>query len=245
MMEWGIGYPTAVLGGAISFLSPCILPLVPGYVAFMAGDSAAATRAGMASLRRRLITSLAFVLGFSLVFVGMGAGATLLGQVLLAYRNEAALIGGGLVVVFGLFMSGLIQPRWLLGDYRAVNWVHGGSGRPGAAGLLGVAFAFGWTPCIGPILGAVLTVTAASGGDINGVGLLAAYSLGLGVPFVMAALFTDRFVGSMSGFRNYGRVLHRVAGVIMIVLGLAMMTGMMTRFSFWLLEVFPALGAIG
>lgn len=244
MSEWAIGYPTVVLAGTVSFLSPCVLPLVPGYVSFMAGDSMTAARAGAASMRRRLTTSVAFVFGFSLVFVAMGAGATALGRSLLYYRDEANLIGGGLVVLFGLFMTGLIRPRWLLGDYRTVTWVRSG-GTPGAAGVLGVAFGVGWTPCIGPVLGAVLTIAATSGGDINGSALLSAYSLGLGVPFILAGLFTDRFVSALARLRLAGRWLHLAAGGIMIAMGVLMMTGMMTRFSFWLLEVFPALGRIG
>lgn len=244
MGEWGIGYPTALLAGAISFLSPCVLPLVPGYVSFMAGDSVAAARTGAASISRRLTTSVAFVFGFSLVFVAMGAGVTALGRTLLYYRDEANLIGGGLVVLFGLFMTGLIRPHWLLGDYRAVSWVRNG-GTPGAAGVLGVAFGVGWTPCIGPVLGAVLTIAATSGGDVNGTALLSAYSLGLGLPFILAALFTDKFVGALGRLRNAGRWLHLIAGGIMILVGVAMMTGQMTRFSYWLLETFPALGRIG
>ncbi|MDN3519084.1 cytochrome c biogenesis protein CcdA [Aquisalimonas lutea] len=244
MSEWAIGYPTVVLAGAISFLSPCVLPLVPGYVSFMAGDSITATRAGAASVGRRLTTSTAFVVGFSLIFVTMGAGATALGRSLLYYRDEANLIGGGLVVLFGLFMTGLIRPRWLLGDYRAVTWV-GGGGTPMAAGVLGVAFGVGWTPCIGPVLGAVLTIAATSGGDIHGTALLSAYSLGLGVPFILAALFTDRFVGMLARLRLAGRWLHLVAGGVMVAIGVLMMTGLMTRFSYWLLEVFPALERIG
>lgn len=242
MSEWAIGYPTALAGGVISFLSPCVLPLVPGYLSFIAGD--AAGDAAPAAWRRRLLTAFAFVLGFSVVFVVMGAGATVLGRSLLAYRTEANLVGGGLVVLFGLFMTGLLRPRWLLGDYRPMGWVPAGGG-PGGAGVLGVAFGVGWTPCIGPILGGILTIAAARGGDLNGVALLSTYAAGLGVPFVLAALFTDRFVRSLGRLRGVGRWLHPAAGVLMIVVGVAMMTGWMTTFAYWLLETFPALGRIG
>lgn len=243
MSEWAIGYPTALLGGLVSFLSPCVLPLVPGYLSFIAGD-AAGDRPGKASLRRRLITATAFVVGFSLVFVAMGAGATSAGRLLLYYRNEANLVGGALIVLFGVFMTGLFRPRWLLRDYRPVGWVRAGGG-PAGAGVLGVAFGVGWTPCIGPVLGGILTIAATRSGDINGTALLSTYAAGLGVPFIVAALFTDRFIQVLARLRRVGRWLHPAAGAVMIVVGIAMMTGHLTTFAYWLLDAFPVLGRIG
>lgn len=247
MTGWELGYGVALLAGMISFLSPCVLPLVPGYLSFIAGRATTdgAGAAAVAAVRgRRLLAPMAFVLGFSLVFVLMGAGAGAVGRLLLQYRYEANLIGGGVVVAFGVFMTGLIRPRWLLRDYRALSWPQRG-GTPGAAGVLGVAFGVGWTPCIGPILGAILTVAATQSAEFNGVALLATYAAGLGIPFLLAALFTDRFARSVGNLRHWGRWLHPGAGVIMIVMGLAMMTGQLTVFAYWLLEVFPVLGRIG
>lgn len=247
MTGWELGYGAALLAGAISFLSPCVLPLVPGYLAFIAGRATDggtdATAALDARIERRL-APLAFVLGFSLVFVLMGAGATAIGKLLLQYRYEANLVGGAIIVVFGLFMTGLVRPLWLLRDYRPVHRLENG-GSVGAAGLLGIAFGVGWTPCIGPILGGILTVAATRSGELSGMGLLATYAAGLAIPFLAAAAFADRFSRSLGHLRRWGRWLHPVAGGILIVIGLAMMTGQLTVFAYWLLEVFPVLGGLG
>jgi len=244
MTEWAMSYPTALLGGIISFLSPCVLPLVPGYLSFIAGQSVGDESRAAVSVRHRLLTSVTFVLGFSLVFVAMGGGATAVGRLLLQYRYEANLVGGTLVILFGIFMTGLVQPRWLLGDYRAVHRLRPGGG-VGSASLLGIAFGVGWTPCIGPILGGILTIAASHGSDLNGTALLSTYAAGLGIPFVLAAMFTDRFIHATTRLRWLGRWLHPLAGILMIVVGIAMVTGQMTAFAYWLLETFPVLGHIG
>jgi len=248
MSGWELGYGAALLAGMISFLSPCVLPLVPGYLSFIAGRATGGLMEDetVAPPRpaARMLAPLAFVLGFSLVFVLMGAGAGAIGQLLLQYRHEANLIGGGIVVVFGIFMTGLIQPRWLLRNYRPVQWPHRG-GSTGAAGVLGVAFGVGWTPCIGPVLGAILTLAATRSGEFNGMALLGTYAAGLAVPFLLAAAFTDHFSRSAARLRHWGRWLHLVAGVILIVVGIAMMTGYLTVFAYWLIEIFPALARIG
>ena len=242
-----IGLVTAFAAGVISFLSPCVLPLVPGYVSYIAGGtgSAAATdsRTRLAARLPALGLSLCFVLGFSSVFVILGASATALGQLLLSYRYETNLIGGAIVAAFGLFMIGAIRPSWMMRETRFHLQIPGG--RPTAAYVLGLAFAFGWTPCIGPILGAILTVGAASATVGDGVVLFSVYSLGLGLPFLFAALFTDWLISGIKEFGRVGRALHAAAGAIMIAMGLAMMTGMMSSFSFWLLERFPVLTTIG
>lgn len=247
MTGWELGYGVALLAGAISFLSPCVLPLVPGYLSFIAGRAtgdAAGAAVAPVSGARRMLAPLAFVLGFSLVFVLMGAGAGAAGRFLLQYRYEANLVGGAVVIAFGVFMTGLVRPRWLLRDYRAIAWPrHGGTA--GAAGVLGVAFGVGWTPCIGPILGAILTVAATRSADFNGMALLATYAGGLALPFLLAAAFTDRFVRVLGGLRRWGRWLHLTAGAILIIMGIAMMTGQLQVFAYWLLEVFPVLGRIG
>ncbi|MEX2577172.1 MAG: cytochrome c biogenesis protein CcdA [Halofilum sp. (in: g-proteobacteria)] len=245
MTGWELTYSAALLAGMISFISPCVLPLVPGYLSFIAGGATAGDLDADDERARRWLTPLTFVAGFSLVFVMMGAGAGAIGQLLLTYRQEANLIGGALIVVLGLFMAGAIRPEWLLRDYRLVGRIQSGAGSPGMAGVLGVAFGVGWTPCIGPILGAILTVAATQGSELSGVGLLATYAAGLAVPFLLAAAFTDHFARSLAGLRRWGARLHRAAGVLLVVFGVAMMTGKLTAFAYWLLEIFPALGRIG
>jgi cytochrome c-type biogenesis protein len=236
-----IGVLTAVAAGAISFLSPCVLPLVPGYVSYIAGQSR--TAAGPAPRTAGAWLSLCFVLGFSTVFVALGASATGLSRLLRAYSQEASVIGGVLVVLFGLVTMGVLRLPWLQRDVR----YHGriATGGPAGAYLLGLAFAFGWTPCIGPILGAILTISAVSTTALNGIALLALYSLGLGIPFVLAALFTGTLASGFGRMRRAGRVLQVGAGAVMVLMGLAMASGQMTRLAFWLLETFPAFGSIG
>ncbi len=230
----------AFAAGAISFLSPCVLPLVPGYVSFITGQTVGSETEK--SLWRPLLLSVCFVLGFTTIFVILGAGANFLGAVLAPYRYQATLISGALVVLFGIFTLDLWRPDWSQRELRvSVNHTHAGVG---PAYLLGMAFAFGWTPCIGPVLGAILSLAASSGG-YDGMLLLAIYSLGLGAPFVLAALFLGSFASRMGHFRRAGRVLRYLAGGTMIAMGIAMMTGHLTDFAFFLMEMFPALGNIG
>ncbi len=241
----GISLLTAFAAGVISFLSPCVLPLVPAYVSYTAGYSLHDLR-NPGDIPARLATaasSLFFVLGFSTVFVALGASATALGQLLLRYRYEANIVGGTIVVAFGLLTAGFLRIRWLQRDFRVYPKV--GSGRPLAAYVLGLAFGFGWTPCIGPVLGVVLTVSAVAATVSTGVALLGAYSLGLGIPFLATAIFAAAFVRRLKWMGRVGRMLQVLAGVVMVVMGVAMITGQLSRFAFWLLEVFPALSAIG
>jgi cytochrome c-type biogenesis protein len=241
-----IGILGAFLAGMISFLSPCVLPLVPGYLSYVAGRSLDELQA-LETRREQLAVlgmSLTFVLGFATVFVALGASATAVSRLLLTYKQEANIVGGIIVIVFGLFMTGAIKLRWLHQDARLVHRIKTDGG-PLAAYVLGMAFAFGWTPCIGPILGGILTISASSAGTSNGIALLSVYSLGLGVPFLLTALFTNRFLAHMKRLRRWSRPIHVGAGIIMVAMGVAMMTGQLGRFSYWLLEAFPALGRIG
>ena len=239
-----IGFLAAFGAGVISFLSPCVLPLVPAYVSYIAGESV--HRRHHLRARDRLLAlgmSAPFVAGFSTVFIAFGASASLLGQLLQRYRYEANLVAGAIVIGFGLFMLGLWRwVPWLQRDLRLHFRLTGGN--PVAAFVLGVAFAFGWTPCIGPILGGILAVSATSTSG-SGVGLLSAYSLGLGVPFLATALFIDRAAGVLGRLRGFGAALQIGGGVVMVVLGIAMVTGQLAVFSVWLLNAFPALGRIG
>ena len=231
--------------GIISFLSPCVLPLVPGYVSYIAGQALNKPPADAARGRRLapLRLSVLFVLGFSTVFVILGASATALGQLFLSYRYEANLAAGACVVLFGLLMIGLVRWPWLQRDFRFHLNLPGG--RPVAAYVLGVAFAFGWTPCIGPVLGAILTTSAVSATVTQGIVLLSVYSLGLGLPFLAAALFTDRLFVRLRRLGRAGRLLQIGAGGVVTSMGLAMLTGQLTAFSYWLLETFPVFSKIG
>ena len=240
----GIGVLAAMAAGTISFLSPCVLPLVPGYLSFVAGRPL--DPSGATPIRSRLPAlglSAFFVLGFSTVFIALGASATALSRLLLAYRYEATIAGGLVIILFGLFMMGLLRLPWLERDLRFHGELRGG--RPLGAYVIGVAFALGWMPCIGRVLGAILTVSAVSATALNGVTLLGLYSLGLGLPFLAAALFTDGLVRRLRAMRRAGRALELGAGAVMVIMGLAMITGQLSAFSYWLLETFPVLATIG
>ena len=190
-----------------------------------------------------MVLSLFFVAGFSSVFVALGASATALGQWLIEYRHAASVAGGALIVIFGLYMTGLLQLRVLQRDIHFHLQVSGG--KTLSAYLVGLAFGFGWTPCIGPVLGAILTMSAIASSVAAGVLLLAAYSLGLGVPFLVAAAFTDRLVARQREVKRIGRILYIVAGAVMVVTGIAIITGHLSLFATWLLQIFPALANVG
>jgi len=236
---------TAFGGGIISFLSPCVLPLVPGYMSYVAGDTLA--HRGHANERSRRLAvlglSLCFVAGFSSVFIALGAGASALGQLLLRYKYEANIVGGSIVILFGLFMIGMVKLPWLQHDLRFHGQIKGA--RPLGAYLIGLAFAFGWSPCIGPVLGVILTMSAAAATVSSGVALLGAYSLGLGIPFVVTALFTGALLRRLKPMRRWGRWLQIGAGAAMVFMGIAMITGWLSTFAFWLLKTFPVFAIIG
>ncbi len=241
----GVGVLTAFGAGIVSFLSPCVLPLVPGYVSYVAGQSLD-DLAGAAVARARASAiglSLCFVLGFSIVFVGFGASATAIGRLLLDYRYEFGFVAGIIVILFGLFLLGAYRIPLLDRDLRFHGHLPGG--RPLGAGLLGMAFAFGWTPCIGPVLGAILAVSATRVDVGSGVLLLAIYSIGLGLPFLLAAAFTGAFLRRLKGLGRFGKPLHMAAGVVLVGMGVLMITGDLPDVAIWLLDTFPALAEIG
>ena len=235
----GIGLVGAFVAGLVSFLSPCILPLVPGYVSFIAGRSLDELTARQTSTQRFAVmgSSLLFVAGFSAIFISMGAGASAIGSLFQAYRYEAAYVAGAIVIVFGLHMSGFFNFGWMNRDWRLPFPTK--SGRPFASVGLGAAFAFGWTPCIGPILATILGLGATRLGVADGITLLSIYSLGLAVPFLLVAAFLDRFLVQFRRFQKVGRHLRRLAGVLMILIGVAMTTGHLTSFGTWMLRQFP------
>ena len=187
--------------------------------------------------------SLCFVAGFSTVFIALGAGASAVGQLLLRYKYEANIVGGIIVIMFGLFMLGMLKLHWLNRDLRFHGNIKGA--RPLGAYLIGLAFAFGWSPCIGPVLGVILTLSAVAATVSSGIVLLGSYSLGLGIPFVLTAVFTGALLKWLKSVRRIGRWLQAGAGAGMVFMGVAMITGMLSAFAFWLLNTFPAFAAIG
>jgi cytochrome c-type biogenesis protein len=244
MLETGsVGFATAFLAGVISFLSPCVLPLVPGYLSYVAGTSLESLRDRQASRFHALAYALCFVLGFSAVFVAVGASATAVGGLLLSWRYELGVVAGVVVLLFGLHLAGLLPLHFLEREARFHAEVQGG--RVVGAFLLGLAFAFGWTPCIGPVLGVILTMSASTADLGAGTALLAVYSLGLGVPFLLAALFTDVLLERLRQLSRAGRQLQRAAGVLLAGVGVLMITGQLEALAYWLLESFPVLGQIG
>lgn len=247
MIEWGAaGFATAFAAGAVSFLSPCVLPLVPGYVSYIAGQPLSAALSPSRGRRRLAAAALSsvFVLGFGTVFVALGASATALGSLLLQYRYEANLLGGALIMLFGALLAG--ADRWMKWSQRDLRFhPRLAGGHPAAAYALGLAFGFGWTPCIGPVLGAILTLSAAQGSVAGGMVLLAFYAAGLGVPFIATALFTRVLAARLRALSRAGRALQVAAGAVLMVMGVAMMSGKLTELSYWLLRTFPALGRVG
>lgn len=220
----------AFTAGLLSFLSPCVLPLVPSYLAYVGGSGA--------TKRALLIrNALLFVLGFSLIFIALGASASALGSLLRANRQVLTIGGGVLVILFGLVLLGLIRLPVLMRDTR-VQAKHDASTPIGAV-LLGMAFAAGWTPCIGPVLGGILTLAGASGTLLEGVTLLAVYSLGLAVPFLLAALALDPFLRVSRRMRRWLPWVERAAGGLLVIAGVLMVTGTYTRINTWLLRFTP------
>ncbi len=238
-----IGLVAAFVAGMIPFLSPCVLPLVPGYISYVSGSAAIERPQSSSTKWSALLPSISFVLGFSSVFVALGASATLLSRMLLSYRDETNLIGGAVIILFGILTTGLVPMPLLERDLRYNDPLLGGK-LPGAY-LLGLAFGFGWTPCIGPVLGAILTVSPISENTSAGIILLTAYAAGLGIPFLLSALFTENLMLKMAAMRRTGRWLKIEAGAVMVAMGIAMVTGYMTSISYWLLENFPVFSKIG
>jgi len=221
----------AFVAGIISFLSPCVLPLVPGYVSLISGTSASAAESAndQRLLGRVMVNSLMFVLGFSIVFIMLGAAATTLGQLTAQYRRELTYVAGVVIIIFGLHLTGLLKIKYLYADKRMHN-VQGSSSAFGAFAV-GFAFAFGWTPCIGPILTTILTLAASQGTVGKGVGLLAIYSAGLAVPFLLTSLGIDRFLAFYTRFRRHLHTVEVISGILLIAIGLLVLTRRLTMLS--------------
>jgi cytochrome c-type biogenesis protein len=239
-----ISIPAVFLAGILSFLSPCVLPLVPPYLTYLAGQTAEELlNKGTKKAQKELfLAALLFVLGFSTVFIGLGATASAFGQVLRANLEWLSALAGLAIMAMGFHFIGLFKFAWLYREKRLhINKPLGLWG----GYVMGLAFAFGWTPCIGPVLAAILAVAGSEDTALKGAGLLAVYSAGLGLPFLGAALAIEPFFRFIKRFsRHFGKV-EKVVGVLLVLTGVAFLTGGMQTMSFWLLQTFPALARLG
>jgi cytochrome c-type biogenesis protein len=221
-MTQGLSIPLAFVAGVVSFLSPCVLPLVPGYISMLSGASIEELKAGAgtALVARIFRNSLAFVMGFSVVFITLGASATAVGRFLVAQRTTFNIVAGVIIIIFGLHLTGLVKIPFL---YRQAR-VNTGAPRRGLLGafVLGFAFAFGWTPCIGPILTGILALAAMRDTVFQGMFLLAVYSAGLAIPFVLTGLGLSQFLKFYSGFRKHLQIVEVLSGVLLIAIGVLM-----------------------
>jgi cytochrome c-type biogenesis protein len=237
-------YLGVALAGFVSFLSPCVLPLVPPYLAYLGGTTIDEFTAegGVPKhvWRRVVVASLLFVLGFTTVFVGLGAGASLFGQMIQTYKRELEIVAGIVIILFGLHFLGVFRIALLYREARYHTAHHHGVSYVGSY-IIGLAFAFGWTPCIGPILATVLALAANEGSLATGVKLLFVYSLGLGIPFILAALAVEPFLGFMQRFRRHLGKVEMAMGVLLIITGLMFLTGSINWLGSWILDTFPGL----
>jgi len=240
-----VTFLAALIAGLVSFLSPCVLPLVPPYLIFLAGTSLErfADREPEPRVKREtVLAALLFVAGFSTVFVALGASASVVGSLIRAYSEPLSIAAGVIIIVMGLHFLGL-TPIALLHHQKRLD-VSKPVGLWGAY-VIGLAFAFGWTPCIGPILAAILAVAASEQTVERGAALLAVYSLGLGLPFIVAAFAVEPFAEFLARFKRHLRRVEQAMGALLVLTGIAFLTGSISQLSIWLLEVFPALGKIG
>lgn len=231
---------TVFFAGMASFLSPCVLPIVPGYISYFSGQSGGAEP----KRGRMLALSSAFVFGFSIVFIAMGASLSLLGQLFTSYRYELNIVAGVIVVLAGVSVLGWLRlPLWLQRYYQfQPSAKEVGLGK---ALVIGLAFGFGWTPCIGPVLAGILMMGVSSASASTATVLLGVYALGLGVPFVVSAYFMTPFMQRMAHIKRVGTYLRWFAGGVLIVMGSAMATGELARFAIWIYNTFPVLGKLG
>jgi cytochrome c-type biogenesis protein len=244
-MIQNVSIPAALIAGLVSFLSPCVLPLVPPYLVYLTGatiEHLESEQSAAASRRAVMMSAALFVLGFSTVFVALGASASLVGSLIRAWSTELSIVAGLVIIVMGLHFLGLTRIGLLMREGRLPI--------PKPVGLwgayvMGLAFAFGWTPCIGPILAAILSIAAAEATVTKGAGLLAIYSAGLGIPFLIAAFMVKQFSALFSRMKGQLVNVERAMGVLMIVTGIGFLTGVVSNVSIWLLETFPSLQNIG
>ena len=242
-----VTYLGAWIAGLISFLSPCVLPLVPPYLCFLGGTTfeqlSGEEELPSEVYRRVVLAAVLFVLGFTTVFISLGATATVLGQLVAENLGLLAKIAGVVIILLGLHFLGFFKISLLNREVR----YHGHSKPASLVGayIIGLAFAFGWTPCVGPVLAAILFMAAGEQSITQGVGLLTVYSLGLGIPFIAAALAVRPFLSFLQRFRSHLGTVERVMGGLLVVTGILFITGSMNAISFWLLEMFPGFATIG
>lgn len=245
---WG-----ALIAGLISFLSPCVLPLVPAYLGFLGGTTidqltGDGGEIDSSAKRRVIMAAIFFVLGLTAVFVTLGAAASYIGGFLAIYKNELGMVAGALIIIFGLHFLGIIRIPLL---YRSARMdVQVESASFAGAFLMGMAFAFGWTPCVGPVLAPILTLAGNSETVTQGIGLLFIYSMGLGIPFVLAAIAITPFMGFMVKFRKHMAMVEKVMGLLLVITGILFITGSFGYFGInsvgvWILDMFPALATLG
>jgi cytochrome c-type biogenesis protein len=240
--------PTAFLAGLLSFLSPCVLPLIPGYLSFISGvtidELSDATRRG-AQTRRLIINTIFFVLGFSLVFVVLGIGASSIGRWLQTHLQLFNRVAGVVVFLFGLHVAGVFRISAL--NYEKRFHLEGTGKQKGIWGALviGVAFAFGWTPCIGPILGSILTLAAQQTSVWQGVWLLIVYSAGLGIPFILTAILFNYLIGAFGFIKRHFRAVEIISGGLLMAVGILIFFNLLTRISTFILNLFPSLQNVG
>ena len=247
MDGFDVSYAGALGAGILSFLSPCVLPLVPPYLCFLGGvtlDQVTEEEDGSRQLTKKVFTAaLFFVLGFSTVFISLGATASALGQLVADYIDYLSKAAGVIIIILGLHFIGILKIPFLYRDTRIQT-----NTQPASlfgAYIIGLAFAFGWTPCVGPVLAAILFVAGSEDSVTYGTSLLAVYSAGLGVPFLMAALAVKPFMGFMKKFRRHMQTLERIIGVLLVLTGVMFLTGTFSELAYWLLEAVPALGKVG
>jgi cytochrome c-type biogenesis protein len=230
----------ALVAGILSFLSPCVLPIVPPYLAYMGGISMGEMTADGRARKRVILPALFFVMGLSTIFLMLGFTASVFGSFVLQNQLLLARISGVVIIIFGLHFLGLFRIGFLDREMRMDAGDRGGSAV--GAYVLGLAFAFGWTPCIGPQLGAILSLAAQEGSAQRGTFLLGIYALGLGLPFLLAAIFVERSMVVMTKLKKHMKLIERLMGGLLLIVGIALVTGFFTDFSYWMLETYEALG---
>ncbi|MED5396415.1 MAG: cytochrome c biogenesis protein CcdA [Pseudomonadota bacterium] len=247
MAGFEVSYAGALGAGILSFLSPCVLPLIPPYLCFLGGVSLdqITNEEGVDPhiMRRVFIAAVAFVLGFSTVFIALGATASAFGKLLADYLDVLTQIAGAVIIVLGLHFMGIFRLAFLYREAR----LHVEARPAGIIGayIIGLAFAFGWTPCVGPVLAAILMVAGSKSDVAYGTSLLAVYSAGLGIPFLAAAVAVKPFMSFMSRARRHMQTVERIIGGLLVVTGILFLTGTISEIAYWILETFPVLGTSG
>ncbi len=245
-MDLEISFAAALMAGFLSFASPCVLPLVPPYLCFLAGTSISELSDEQMSTdawRTVVMAAISFVAGFATVFVALGATASVIGGFVTDHLDILAKVAGVIIIILGLHFTGVFRIPLLYRDIRL-------QGPAKAAGLVGayvvgLAFAFGWTPCVGPVLAAILFVAAQAGDALKGASLLLVYALGIGIPFVLAAVFFRPFMSLMQRHRHQMGVIEKITGGFLVLTGILFITGGMSAIAYYMLELFPGLGAVG